>query len=161
MNQSGNFSYLRNSTLAANLSDDQVETLAAIFYCRSLEDDEILFTEGGTDENLHIITCGRLAVTRETGGGDSITLHVLKEGDIAGEMGFIGGHPHTATLRAIGRSTICTIERERFEELLEIDPWLVYRVMQNIVKVVHDILRRMNAQHVEMTNYISKQHGRY
>jgi hypothetical protein len=34
-------------------------------------------------------------------------------------------------------------------------------MMQTIVQAVHQILRRMNAQYVEMSNYITKQHGRY
>jgi CRP/FNR family transcriptional regulator, cyclic AMP receptor protein len=33
--------------------------------------------------------------------------------------------------------------------------------MQNIVKVSQDILRRMNAQHVELTKYVSSSHALY
>ena len=40
-------------------------------------------------------------------------------------------------------------------------PLLVYRVMRAIVREVHSILRRMNIQFVELTNYVTKQHGRY
>lgn len=88
-------------------------------------------------------------------------MHILQAGDFAGEMGFVDGRPHSATLRAVGKCTVCSFERDQFEALITEDPWLVYRVMQNIVQVVHDILRRMNAQYVEMTNYITKQHGKY
>jgi len=38
---------------------------------------------------------------------------------------------------------------------------LVYEVMRNVVRKVHAILRRMNVQYVGMTNYMTKQHGRY
>jgi hypothetical protein len=31
--------------------------------------------------------------------------------------------------------------------------------MQNIVEVGHDILRRMNAQYVELTKYVTRSHG--
>jgi len=152
---------LRSSPLTTELTDQQVRELVGISFCRVLQDDEVLIAEGKVDNSVHVITDGTLAVTRDTGGGEWATLHILRTGDLAGEMGFIDGRPHSATLRAIGRSTVCSFERERFESLLETDPWIVYRVMQNIVQVVHDILRRMNAQYVEMSNYISKQHGRY
>ena len=33
--------------------------------------------------------------------------------------------------------------------------------MRAIMRTVHGILRRMNTQYVELTNYIAKQHGRY
>jgi CRP-like cAMP-binding protein len=155
------FEFLRKSPLTANLDDGEVRVLAEICVCRDLADEEVLFEEGKTDEQLYVITSGRLAVTRETGGGDWTTLHILKEGDLAGEMGFVDGRPHSATLRALGATTVCSLSREDFEGLVTRHPWVVYRTMQAIVTAVHDILRRMNAQYVEMNNYITKQHGRY
>ena len=35
------------------------------------------------------------------------------------------------------------------------------KVMRAIVREEHRILRGMNTQYMEMSNYISKQHGRY
>ncbi len=161
MEENSDFDALRSSPLTDNLTDEQVRQLMGISSCRVLENDEVLIAEGRVDNSFHVVTGGTLAVTRDTGGGDWATLHILRTGDLAGEMGFIDGRPHSATLRAIGRTTVCSFERERFESLLTQDAWIVYRVMQNIVHVVHDILRRMNTQYVEMSNYISKQHGRY
>lgn len=156
-----NYVDLRQSRLTAGLTDAQVEKLAGISFCRRMGDNERLFREGETSEELCVITSGKMAVTREVGGGQDITLHVLQAGDLAGEMGFVGGRPHSASLRAIGQPTVCTFTRAEFEALIEEDPWLVYQVMKNIVQVGHDILHRMNAQFVEMSNYITHQHGRY
>ena len=161
MAEQDDFGFLRQSSLTEGLTDEQVRSLAEIAVCRALGDEEVLIAEGRVDNSLHVITEGKIAVTRETGAGEWITLHLLRAGDLAGEMGFIDGRPHSATLRAIGRTTVCSIEREAFEALLESSPWVVYRVMQSIVQSVHDILRRMNAQYVEMNNYITKTHGRY
>lgn len=155
------FVSLRNSSLSNRLSDEQVQAMAGIAYCRRLDDQEILIQEGNIDNCLHVITEGALAVTRDMGKGEYTTIHVLRTGDLAGEMGFISGRPHTATLRALGRSQVCSFEREAFESLLLDHPWLVYRVMQNIVEVSQDILRRMNAQHVELTKYVSSSHALY
>ncbi|EXJ16281.1 cyclic nucleotide-binding domain-containing protein [Imhoffiella purpurea] len=152
---------LRRSSLSASLDDDQVAALAEIAYCRRLEDQEVLIEEGKLDNSLHIITEGAIAVTRDIGKGEYTTIHVLRTGDLAGEMGFISGQPHTATLRSLGRTQVCSFERDAFESLLSGHPWLVYRVMQNIVKVSQDILRRMNAQHVELTKYVSRSHALY
>jgi len=153
------FESLRHSSLSANLSDEQVQALTGIACCRRLADQEILIQEGNIDNSLHVITEGAIAVTRDMGKGEYTTIHVLRTGDLAGEMGFISGQPHTATLRSLGRTLVCSFEREAFESLLIEHPWLVYRVMQNIVKVSQDILRRMNAQHVELTKYVSSSHA--
>jgi CRP-like cAMP-binding protein len=56
---------------------------------------------------------------------------------------------------------VFTLDRKDFEELLKEDPDLVYKVMRAIVRTVHAIVRRMNIQYVEMTNYIAREHGRY
>ncbi|MFD2113082.1 cyclic nucleotide-binding domain-containing protein [Thiorhodococcus fuscus] len=161
MSIENDFASLRRSTLSASLTDDEVEALAVIACCRRLADQEVLIKEGNVDNSLHIITEGAIAVTRDIGKGEYTTIHVLRTGDLAGEMGFISGQPHTATLRSLGRTQVCSFERDAFESLLAEHPWLVYRVMQNIVKVSQDILRRMNAQHVELTKYVSRSHALY
>lgn len=161
MNADIDFSYLRNSPLTNTLTDEQVRCLAGIAYCRQLADQEVLIDEGNIDNCLHIVAEGALAVTRDMGKGEFTTIHVLRTGDLAGEMGFISARPHTATLRSLGRTQVCSIERENFEQLLNEDAWLVYRVMQNIIQVSQDILRRMNAQYVELTKYVHRSHGMY
>lgn len=161
MEQEAKYETLRRSPISANLDDEQCRVLAGIANLRVLANDEVLISEGRTDYSFHAIVEGMLAVTKETGGGDWLTLAVLRAGDLAGELGFIDGRPHSATLRAVGDSTVFTFERDRLEGLLETHPWVVYRLMQTIVQAVHVIVRRMNNQYVEMSNYITKQHGRY
>ena len=152
---------LRSAPITANMTDEERRVLAHIPELRTLRNDEVLLAEGHIDNSFHLIVEGMLAVTKDTGGGDWITLQILRSGDIAGELGFIDGRPHSATLRSVGETKIFSFGRERLEAVLEEHPWVVYRLMQSIVQVVHDIVRRMNNQYVEMTNYITKQHGRY
>ncbi len=161
MNAEVDFPYLRSSPLTVGLTDKQVTLLAGIAYCRRLNDEEVLIQEGQIDNSLHIIAEGGIAVTRDMGKGEYTTIHVLRTGDLAGEMGFISGRPHTATLRSMGNTQVCSLERAAFEDLLTEDPWMIYRVMQNIVQVSQDILRRMNAQYVELTKYVTRSHALY
>ncbi|MBP8902290.1 MAG: cyclic nucleotide-binding domain-containing protein, partial [Thiobacillaceae bacterium] len=116
---------------------------------------------GKVDNRLHLVIDGNVAVTRKTTGEDWVVLHILRKGELAGELGFIDGQEHSATLRAIGPARVFSLERNRFESLLESNPLLVYRVMRAIIRGVHNTLRRMNVQQMEMTNYITRQHGRY
>jgi hypothetical protein len=61
----------------------------------------------------------------------------------------------------MNNSEVFSLSRPDLEAFLAKDPDLVYKVMRSIVRTVHAILRRMNTQFVEMSNYISHQHGRY
>jgi len=61
----------------------------------------------------------------------------------------------------MGETEIYSLQRQALESLVDKHPMLLYRVMRGIVRSVHRILRRMNFEYVELTNYITKQHGRY
>ena len=104
---------------------------------------------------------GRLEVIKPTGGGDTITLQLLHAGDMAGILGFVDGVPHSAAIRSLDQCELIALDRKDLEMLIAKDPQLVYQVMRAVVRTAHRILGRMNAQFVEMTNYITRQHGRY
>ena len=152
---------IRGSRLAQDLSEDECAALSEIVSVRTLADDEILIEEGSTDDALYVILEGKLGVTKHTAGDDECTLHVLRADEFAGQMGFVDGREHTATLKALGGAEVLVLKRADLESRLESDPGMVYHVMRSVVRSGHDILRRMNNQYVELTNYISKTHGRY
>jgi CRP/FNR family cyclic AMP-dependent transcriptional regulator len=152
---------VRNSPLGTDLNEEQCAALAHVASMHCLGPGDFLISEGDKDHSLHIVVRGAIAVVKQTGGGDWVTLQVLREQDMAGELSFIDGLEHSASLRSLGDSEVFSLESPAFEGLVEKDPQLVYSVMRNIVRTVHGILRRMNIQYVELTNYITKQHGRY
>jgi len=152
---------VRTSPLVAELDEAQKAILAELVTCRGLADGETLIREGEVSNELHVIASGGLAVTRDTGSGDWVVLHVLRPRDLAGELGFLDDQEHSATLRAMGPTQVFSLRRDKLEGLLATQPLIVYRVMRAVVREVHGILRRMNVQYVELTNYITKQHGRY
>ena len=152
---------IKASPLGIELSDAQCERLAGIVTACGLKQGEFLFDEGHKDDSLHVITKGSLDVVKVTGGDALVSLHVLHEGDMVGELGFIDGIEHSAGVRALNDCEVFTLHRNDLESLVPEDPDLVYKVMRAIIRTVHAILRRMNVQYVEMTNYITRQHGRY
>lgn len=152
---------IERSALIADLNPEQCAELSDITTVRLVKNGEALIKQGEIDDALHIVGYGNLAAERQTTGGDTITLHVLKPGDLAGAMGFIDGTEHTATLRALGDTTVTSLKRQDLEAVLHSNPELVYGVMRGVVRSVHLIMREMNLQHVELNNYITKTHGRY
>lgn len=161
MNKEHEISALQASPLGKELSADDCAVLAQVMSPRSLVDGEFLFREGGRDDSLYLLRAGRLAVTRDVAGGEQVTLHIMKAGDLAGEMGFITGDEHIASLHALGVTEVLVLEREGFEGLIESHPRLVYEVMRAITRSVHNTLARLNAQFIELQNYVTKTHGRY
>ena len=161
MNNPNTCDLIQHSSLVGDLNESQCDDLSSIATTRSLNDKEVLIEQGQTDESLHIVSSGALAVERTTAGGDTINLHILRPGDLAGEMGFVDGTEHTASLRAMGPTSVVSISRKDMESLLPLKPEVVYGLMRGIVRTAHRILREMNLQSVELSNYITKVHGRY
>jgi CRP-like cAMP-binding protein len=152
---------IQNSPLGSELSPEQCDKLAAVVAVLCLKDGDYLLEEEHQDETLYVLVDGRLEVVKCTALDDCISLQLLRQGDMAGELGFIDGQPHSAGLRALSNCTVFSLDRASLESFISSDPDLVYKVMRAIIRTVHVILRNMNLQHVEMMNYITKQHGRY
>ena len=152
---------LLQSSLGAELNDEQATTLGGLMSTRHLKDGEFLITEGTADDTLHVLLDGKLEVVKHAGGEDEASLAVLRGGDLAGELSFVDGEPHTVGLRAISDSHVLSLKRSDFEGIITEQPDLAYLVMRAVTRSVHKIVHRMNHQFIELNNYIFKQHGRY
>jgi len=152
---------IKASPLGDELSDAQCELLASVMTACGIKDRAFLIEEGQKDDALHVLAKGHMEVVTHTGKGEYVGLQIIREGDILGELGFIDGVEHSAGLRAMGNCELLRLDRASFESLLDKDADLVYKVMRAIIRTVHRILRNMNVQQVELTNYIAREHGRY
>lgn len=154
---------LRTSTITEELSDAEVEILASLFEVKDYKSGEQIVQPGDDQpDNLYILAHGDIEVKIQSGGEES-TIHVLKPGDLAGIITFAGGAASqvSATLYAVGDTKVLSVERAKFESLINSHPMIVYRVMRGVVRNVHGIVRRMNTQSAELSNYIYRTHGRY
>jgi CRP-like cAMP-binding protein len=152
---------LRQSKFAAELTEAQVQTLSDLVTLRDLKDGDVLVNEGESDNHLYSIVDGLLCVVKNAGTRDEVTFFSIGAGDFADELSFMDGAVHYASLIARGDTCVLGLEREKLESLLEAHPDIVYRVMRTIVRAAHQIQAQLSMQSVELTNYISKLHGRY
>ncbi len=154
---------LRTSTITEELSDAEVQILASLFEVKSYSAGEQITKPGDEGhDNLFILAKGEIEVKIQNSGEVS-NIHVLRPGDLAGIITFVGGAAShiSATLFAMGETQVLSLERKRFESLINSHPMIMYRVMRGVVRNVHGIVRRMNMQAVEMSNYIFGSKGRY
>ncbi len=155
---------LHNSTLTEELRDSEIEQLASLITVREYKAGDYILKPGATllKDSLLILGSGDVEATANT-GGEQMTLHMLQPGDLAGIIGFVGGNVMqiSATTVAKTDSRVLVLERSKFESLLNTQPAIVYYVMRGIVRYVHGIVRRMNTQSVDLSNYIYRTQGRF
>lgn len=160
MSEAANSDLVRTSTLGDELTKQECEQLAGVMGVRHLEDGELLSPEGGKDSTLFVLVQGRLAVTSNI-EGQELEVYIMKEGECAGTRAFVDRSPRKASLRAMGTATVYTLEPNAFESLLDAHPRIVYKIMRALFRITHANLMRMNLESRELSNYITKTHGRY
>lgn len=80
----------------------------------------ILCLEGQTEDVFYILLEGEVEVTKEINQDDVRLLKNLKPGDFFGEMGLIHDAPRAATVSTTKYSTVLEIDKEGFEEVLNL-----------------------------------------
>ncbi|MCG6968694.1 MAG: cyclic nucleotide-binding domain-containing protein [Gammaproteobacteria bacterium] len=149
-----------DSSLGHELEKGECDVLATVMGVRHLKSDEVLVNEGDADHTLFILTKGKLSVNSKVDGKD-VTVYTMKVGECAGTRAFVDLAPRAASLKAVGDSTVYTLEPKDFESLLESHPRIVYKVMRGLFRLTHKNLMRMNVESQALSNYIHKTGGRY
>jgi CRP-like cAMP-binding protein len=89
------------------------------FQFRAINSNEKAIVEGEPVQELVLILAGELVVQKEDPSGEGlVSLSILREGDIAGEIALLKGLRATATVVASRKTAIATLDRKSFEELL-------------------------------------------
>jgi len=161
MSEAGVFEALSKSKLAVELNDDEQRTLARAMTLRDLKHGEVLIREGSADDHLYVVASGVLGVVKGVGTDGEVTLNAIRPGDVVGELSFLDASTRYASLVALSDTRVLGLSRSALEGMLDTHPKVVYHVMRAIVRVVHEIQRRLSMQTAELTNYLYKTHGRY
>jgi CRP-like cAMP-binding protein len=161
MTEAGVFEALSNSKLAVELNDDERRTLVRAMTLRDLKHGEVLIREGSADDHLYVVASGVLGVVKGVGTDAEVTLNAIRPGDVVGELSFLDASTRYASLVALSDTRVLGLSRSALEGMLDTHPKVVYHVMRAIVRVVHEIQRRLSMQTAELTNYLYKTHGRY
>jgi len=154
---------LRSSTLAEELSDDEVRIIEGLFEVQEYQSGQDIAQAGDAQsDKLYVLAHGDIEVKIKSGDGESV-IHVLKPGDLAGMITFVSGTASqiSASLYAVGDTQVLSLERDKFESLINTHPMIVYRVMRGVVRNTHSIARRENSHSTELRNYIYRNNGRY
>jgi len=80
-------------------------------------DGQVILTEGVVSQKAYIIISGEVAITKKI-GNRNVTVGMLKEGDVFGEMGLFQDKMRSASAMAKGDVSVGVIDKERFNSLL-------------------------------------------
>lgn len=116
-----------HSQFAPNSNLDDLAGLVSSAELRQYAPGEVLFAEGESGDELHLVRRGSLTVSRYLHGRE-VVLSYVPAGKYVGEMGLLGNTRRTASVRAVVPTETVVMKSEPFLALLEKDPALKEQV---------------------------------
>lgn len=109
---------LKEMHLFTALDENQISRVLQLFGQETRLPEQVIIKEGDPSDKFYIILQGEVAVQRKVGEGDE-QLDVLVIGDYFGEEGLLESKPRTATVTAIGVVSLLSVDRQKFQDLLD------------------------------------------
>lgn len=110
--------FLRRVPLFRDLPPAELEAVGRMCIERSCDRGQVIFAEEETGQTMYVVKEGRVKVSRWLPNGREVILAFHPAGDYFGEMALIDGKTVPATVTAVVPSTILSIGRQGFAELL-------------------------------------------
>ncbi len=119
----------RKSITNTEIDHETVPTAASGALGRWFEPGELIFRQGDSSDCRYVVMEGQVALMQERDGED-LFLGVRGAGEPLGDMALFEREVHSATVQALTRVRILTVDRDNFTKRIHEDPSLAYRLFQ-------------------------------
>jgi len=151
-----------------SIDSSTIEQIARKAQTRTVEKGELLFNVGDTSDALYVIADGRVRIWAVSAAGAEVTLNVLTNGAVFGEIGMLDGGVRTAGASAMLRTRLTSIARRSFYEALDRDPQLVRNVIDLLcrrlrwtsARMEDATLRQAPQRLARILGHLARDHGR-
>lgn len=105
---------------------------------RDYEDGEIIVRQGDAADCMFVVQSGEVEVfvTRE---GKEFLLRRMGKGEVIGEISLFDREKRSATVRAVGRARLLTIDRGTFISRVHEDPTLAFHIVKTLARRIREL----------------------
>lgn len=107
---------------------------------------DVIFEEGGADENFYIILRGSIEISKKTTDGQSKAIAQIGVGEFLGEGALSGVTIKPATATAIEDATLLTLSHDHFEKLATENPKDAIAFLISVLEAVNTRLGKTNTK---------------
>jgi CRP-like cAMP-binding protein len=132
----------------AALTEAEIKTLLGMAREVSFEREQTVIRQGQPHSSLYLIAEGMLHVNRKAERSE-VFLGRLEKGGFFGEIGLFDPGTATASIRAMEKSRLFEISREKFQEFIETNPALACKVLSAMMVEMARRLRRVDQRLVD------------
>lgn len=123
---------LRQSRMFADLSSENLETVAAVCSLKSLEKGEMLFREGDKAEGFYVLQTGAISVFRLTPDGREQIICVFRPPESFAEVTLATLEAYPANGVALENSKVILVQRAGFRDLIHRKPELSLHMLASM-----------------------------
>ena len=130
---------LHAAGLFAGLEPDDLEAIGRVGSSVSFTEGDSVFSAGDQGDAMYVIVDGQARV--EVGGRS----HMIKPGEVFGEMALLAPGPRMATVQAAGTLTALRVPAEAFQDFLLGHPRVALSIMKQLVIRLREVEQRIDA----------------
>ncbi len=123
---------LQNVYLFKEMSPDELERIGAIAKLSSYAQGDEIFNQGDAAHSLYVIKYGSVRIRQKSKDGDGVDVAHLATGSHFGEMAFVDGEKRSATVFAIEKTEIISLDFGQLRETLDANPTVAVKFYKSL-----------------------------
>ena len=139
---------LKQINLLQNLDDQMLERLAPLAQGKQYEEKDVVFEQGQEADNFFMLLSGKVLLKVDISPAVTISLGAVKPGYSFGWSSLLG-LDYTSQAACAEPCEVLVIRGSEFKEALESDHTMGYRVMEGVVRILENRLKRRTEQFIK------------
>lgn len=135
-----NSNLLQNIYLFKELTPKELELVSGIAKNETFNAGDEIFTEGNEARSLYVIKFGSVRI-QHSGKSNSIDVASLGTGSHFGEMAFVDGEKRSATVVAVEKTDIVSLDFDDLRRILDANPAMAVKVYKALAHFLCGRLR--------------------
>ncbi len=130
----------------STLEPADLEQIAQLAVPRQFEPGQTVFREGDASDTCYVVREGQARAVRSHGDGRTITLATFGPGDIFGELAMFEDERRSATVEAIGPTSVVAVLGPDMRRLLTEHPTIATRLVVALGRRLREMNERLSRQ---------------
>ncbi len=123
-------SYLKQVSIFAGLSDEEIRELMSVARRRTFRSGEVIFHRDDPGQVLYVIKEGNVKICLISPDGQEISLVVFGKGEYFGDLALLDGLPRSADAIALEKVECYTLQRSDFQKAIMNNPKIAIQVLE-------------------------------
>ncbi len=120
---------LQSSDLMREIPEHEVEVLVAGVQKRQYSRGQLIFAKNDAGTGVKFVESGRVKIVSVSPAGTEVILNIIESGQVFGEMALLDGNPRSADAIAATETTLISLSRKSFLDVLARNPGIATRMM--------------------------------